>query len=154
MLLYVNGKYLKCLCSRLFLCEHRSRQVIFLSFVSASFPLLLLLCSLQRWSRDTFLLLLQTTERIRIALFPLPLLPPPLPILLVYALLLLHAADFLLLAWIDQLSHLGGLDVVKGTLGRFVQHNGVKNYVKKRNTRNFLQASSKTTILEKTYIPD
>lgn len=128
-----------CLCSRLCIWNHRTRQVIFFSFVSASFPLLLLLCFFQRWCRDTFLLLLlQAAQRIRIVLFPLPFPSLPLPILLVYSLLLFQAADLLLLTWADQLSHLDSLDVVKGFLGSFVQHNGVENDIKQRNTRNIL----------------
>lgn len=142
MLLYVRDETSEgLLCLGLCIWNHRSRQVIFLSFVSASFPLLLLLCFLQRWCRHTFLLLLQAAQRIRIVLFPLPFPSPPLPILL-YSLLLFQAADLLLLIWTDQLSHLDSLDVVKGFLGRFVQHNGVKNNIKQRNTRNILQVCS------------
>lgn len=124
----------------------RRTQDTCLSFVSAPFPLWLLLPPLwfpQRWCWDTFLLFLfQTAQRVRTDLFPLSLPSLPLFILLVDSLLLFQAADLLLLAWIDQLSHLDILDVVQGSLGRFVQHDGVENDVKQRNTRNILQGCS------------
>lgn len=110
----------------------------------ASFPLLPLLCLLQRWCRDTFLLLLllQAAQRIRIALFPLPLLPSPLSVFLADAQLLFQAADGLLLLRTDQLSQLDGLDVIEGRLRGFVQHDGVEDDVEQRNTGDFLQAYS------------
>lgn len=133
-----------CLCSGLFIWNHRRRQDICLSFVSASFPLLLLLVCFLRWlCWDTFLLFLfQAAQRIRTLLFPLSLTSTPLFILLMYSLLLFQAEDLLLLAWIDHLSHLDGLDIVEGFLWRFVQYNGVENDVKQGNTRNFIQGCS------------
>lgn len=59
-----------------------------------------------------------------------------------YPLLLFQAAELLLLAWIDQLSHLDGLGVVEGFLWRFVQYNGVENDVKQGNARNFIKGCS------------
>lgn len=116
--------------------------------MSASFLLLPLLRLLQRRCRDAFLLLLQAAKRIRIALFPLPLLPPPLSVLLANALLLFQAADVLLLGRADQLSQLDGLDVVEGRLAGLVQHDGVDDDVEQRNAWDLLQACSYRVVLE------
>lgn len=118
--------------------------------MSASFLLFPLLHFLwRRW--DTFLLfLLQAAQRIGIALFPLPLLPPPLPILLADALLLLQAADTLVLGRAHQLSQLDSLDVVEGRLVGLVQHDGVENDVEQRDAWDLLQACSHLGILENT----
>lgn len=122
----------------------RTTQDVRWSFVSAPLPLRLLrpLWAPQRWCWDAFLLLFQAAQRIRTDVFPLSLPSPPLFILLVDSLLLFQAADLLLLAWTDQLSHLDILDVVQGSLGRFVQHDGVEDDVKQRNSRNILQGCS------------
>ena len=121
-----------------------SRCVVLFFLVSTSFPLLPLLRLLQRRCRDAFplLLLLQAAERVRIALFPLPLPPPPLSVLLVDALLLLQAADALLLRRADQLAQLDCLDVVEGRLAGLVQHDGVLDDVEQRNAGDLLQACS------------
>lgn len=136
------------------ICNRRSRQIVFSSPVSASFLLLPLLRLLGRcW--DTFLLfLLQAAQRIGIALFPLPLLTPPLPVPLADALLLLQAADALVLGWAHQLSQLDSLDVVEGHLVGLVQHNGVENDVEQRDTWDLLQACSHLGILEITNTAD
>lgn len=115
--------------------------------MSTSFPILPLLGLLQRWCRHPFLLLLQAAQRVRVAWFPLPLLPPPLSILLANALLLFQATDALLLGWAYQLPQLDSLDVVKGRLAGFVQHNGVKDDVEQRNTWDLLKACGYCVVL-------
>lgn len=116
--------------------------------MSTSFPLLPLLRRLQRRCRNAFLLLLQAAQRVRIALFPLPLLPPPLSVLVGDALFLLQAADALLLGRAHQLSQLDGLDVVQGRLAGLVQHNGVGDDVEQRHARDLLQACGYCVVLE------
>lgn len=136
--------------SVLCVCNNRSSCVASSSLVSTSFLLLSLLCLLQRWRRNAFLLLLQAAQGVRIALFPLPLLPPPLSVLLGNALLLFQALDALLLGRAHQLSQLDGLDVVQGRLAGFVQHDGVKDDIKQRNAWDLLQACSYCVVLENT----
>ncbi len=141
-----------CFSSTLCICGSRSRRVASSFPVSTPFPLLPLLRLLQRRSWNAFLLLLQAAQRVRIALFPLPLLPPPLSVLLGYALLLFQAADALLLGRADQLSQLDGLDVVEGRLAGLVQHDGVKDDVEQRNAWDLLQACSHCVVLQNTQI--
>lgn len=116
--------------------------------VSASLPLPLLLCLLQRRCRDSFLLFLQAAQRVGVGLFPLPLLPTPFSVLLANSLLLLQGPDTLLLGRADQLSQLDGLDVVEGRLAGLVQHNGVEDDVKQRNSWNFLQPRGDCVVLK------
>lgn len=109
--------------------------------MSTPLRLVPLLRLLQRWRRHSFLLLLlETAQRVGVALFPLPLPPSPLSILLVDSLLLLQAADALLLGRAHQLAQLDGLDVVEGRLAGFVQHDGVEDDVEQRNAWDLLQA--------------
>lgn len=108
--------------------------------MSTSFLFLCLLCLLW-WCWDAFLFfLLQAAQWIGVALLPLPLPTPPLAVLLADALLLLQAADALLLSRAHQLSQLDSLDVVKGCLMGLVQHDGVEDNVEQRDTRDLLQA--------------
>lgn len=146
--MYERNKSSLCLSASLCICNHRSRRVVVSFLVSASFLLLPLLRLLQRRCRDAFLPLLQAAQRIRIALFPLPLPPPPLSVLLANALLLFQAADALLLGRADQLSQLDGLDVVEGRLAGLVQHDGVEDDVEQRNAWDLLQACSYCVVLE------
>lgn len=118
--------------------------------MSTPFPLLPLLRLLHRRCRRAFLPLLQAAQRVRIALFPLPLPPPPLSVLLADALLLLQAADALLLGRADQLSQLDGPDVVERRLAGLVQHDGVEDDVEQGNARDLLQAFSYCAVLENT----
>lgn len=138
------------------ICSHRTRHGIssgcFLFLMSTSFSLLPWLSLLQWWCRHPFFLLLQAAERVWVALFSLPLLAPPLSILLADSLLLLHAADVLLLGRADHLSQLDGLYVVQGHLAGFVQHNGVEDYVEQRNTWDLLQTCRYCVVLEITHI--
>lgn len=136
-----------CLPAVLCICNSRSGCVVSVFLVSTSFPLLPLLRLLRR-CRNAFLLLLQAAQRVRMALFPLPLLPPPLSVLVGNALLLLQATDALLLGRADQLSQLDGLDMVQGRLAGLVQHNGVGDDVEQRNARNLLQACGDCVVLE------
>lgn len=132
----------QCLFLPLRICNCRSRHVSSCRawfLVSNSFPLLPLL-SLLRRRRPAFLFLLQAAQGVRIALFPLPLPPPPLSVLLDDALLLLQAGDALLLGRADQLSQLDGPDVVEGRLADLVQHDGVRDDVEQGNARDPLQA--------------
>lgn len=116
--------------------------------MSASLPLPLLLRLLQRRCRDSFLLFLQAAQRVRVGLFPLPLLPTPFSVLLANSLLLLQGPDALLLGRADQLSQLDGLDVVEGPLAGLVQHNCVEDDVEQRNSWNFLQPRGDCVVLE------
>ncbi|KAG7225440.1 hypothetical protein INR49_027434 [Caranx melampygus] len=75
----------------------------------------------------------EAAQRVGVALFPLPLPPSPLSILLADSLLLLQAADALLLGRAHQLAQLDSLDMVEGCLAGFVQHNGVEDDVEQRN---------------------
>lgn len=121
------------LAATLWICERRSGHVIpslRLAFLMpASFPLLPLLSFFQRQCWPPLLFLLQAAERVRVALFPLPLLPPSLSVLQADALLLFQAADALLLRRAHQLSQLDSLDVVEGRLAGLVQHDGVEDDV-------------------------
>lgn len=119
-----------------------------LLLVSASFSLLPRFCFFQRGCGCSFLLLLlEAAQRVGVALFPLPLPAPALSVLAADALLLFHALDALLLSRAHQLSHLDGLDMTEGRLAGLVQHNGVEDDVKQRNTWNLLQACSHRMIL-------
>lgn len=116
-------------------------------FVPAPFPLLPLLSFFQRRRRHPFLFLLEAAQRVRVALFPLPLLPPSLSVLLADALLLFQATDALLLGRTHQLSQLDGLDVVEGRLAGLVQHDGVEDDVEQRYPGDLLQACSHRVVL-------
>lgn len=133
--------------------NYRSIHVVsfcrFSSLVSTSFLLLSWFRLLQRRSRHTFLLLLQAAQRVGVALFPLPLLPPPLSVFLADALLLLQAADALLLGRGHQLPQLNGLDVVQGRLAGLVQHDGVEDDVEQRDAWDLFESISYCTVLHR-----
>lgn len=130
-------------------CSGRDIPSSCLAFLMPTpFPLLPIFTFFQRRCRPRFLFLLQAAQRVGVALFPLPLLPPSLSVLQADALLLFQAADALVLGRAHQFSQLDGLDVVKGRLARLVQHHGVEDDVEQGDTGDLLQTRSHRVVLE------
>lgn len=83
------------MCSFIRSCRSHSSSLPF--FVPTPLLLLSLLCLLRRWCGSNFFLLLEAAERVGVAHFTFPLPTSSLCVLLAHTLLLLQAADALLL---------------------------------------------------------